>query len=318
MRYSEALAALSYKREAKFTLVGPEPYLKNLFIKRVHETYSDIAIQELYSDQQDEALQILSSEGLFGAQVVIINNFDKMRVESFKSCIAAFNGCLVLSLTDKASVSSRALSMATNGTALVECNKLRDYGTDYPLWISSQIHEAGYTAEEGVDSALFTLVGPNMFVISNELEKLFILKADKVITVEDISKIVSISAVGTSFEIFDFLMKKDVPKALKSLYSFMRAQDDLGSIVWFLGSYFEKMYRMLLLREQKFEMDAIADIVGIPRFMVKTKYMPRAQAFGKESLAAKIDALCNLDVQMRTFKGDKKILIEKYIVDFSA
>jgi DNA polymerase III delta subunit len=74
---------------------------------------------------------------------------------------------------------------------------------------------------------------------------------------------------------------------------------------------------MLLLREQKFEVDDIADIVGIPRVLMKLRYMPRALTMGKETIASKIDAVCNLDVQLRSFKGDKKLLVERFIMSFS-
>ena len=310
------MASLTYKRETKFSLVGAEQYLKELFIKTAKRVYADCDIMEFFSNDQNEALNQLNSSSFFGDRLFILNDFNKIKAP-LGDLIPGFNGCIILVLPEKVDTSSRAMTTITGQTAIVECDKLRDYGADYPLWIRNQIHEAGYTAPEGLEDVVFQRVGPNMFVLANELEKLFIIKTDKVITPEDVNRIVSATAVSTAFDIFESLMKKDVAGALRCFDSFAKSQENLIDITAFIGSYFEKMYRMLLLREQKFEVDVIADIVGIPRFMVKMRYMPRALGFGKDGIASKIDAVCNLDVQLRSFKGDKRLLFEKFILDFS-
>jgi DNA polymerase III delta subunit len=316
MRFQEALSALTFKRETKFSLVGGEPYLKELFIKSAKRIYSEYTLMEFFPEDKSDALSMLTSNNFFGQQLLIFNDFNKMKI-SFDNLITNYIGCIIMVLSEKAEMSSRAVTTVTGQTTVVECNKLRDYGSDYPLWIRNQIQEAGYTAPEGLENAIFSRVGPNMFVLANELEKLFILKTDKVLTVADVDKAVSLTAASTSFELFENLMKKDIPKALHNLDSYIRSQESLIEVTAFIGVYFEKMYRMLLLREQKFEVDDIADIVGIPRFLMKLRYMPRALTMGKETIASKIDAVCNLDVQLRSFKGDKKLLVERFIMSFS-
>jgi DNA polymerase III delta subunit len=316
MRFQEAISSLKYKRESKYSLVGAEQYLKELFIKTAKSVYSDYTIMEFFPEDQDEALSLLTSNNFFGQQLFIFNDFNKIK-PSLGDAISKFDGCLIIVLPEKIDTSSRAITTVTGQTAVVECNKLRDYGTDYPLWIRNQIQEAGYTASEGLENLIFSRVGPNMFVLANELEKLLIMKMDKIITPEDVNKIVSITAVSTAFDIFENLMKKDIAKALYCFDSYARSQENLIDITAFIGSYFEKMYRILLLREQKFEIDDIADIVGIPRFMVKLRYMPKALAFGKDGIASKIDAICHLDAQLRSFKGDKRLLFERFILEFS-
>jgi len=316
MRFQEAMASLTFKRETKFSLVGAEQYLKELFVKTAKRVYADCDLMEFFSEDQNEALNQLSSNSFFGNRLFILNDYNKIKVP-LGNLISDFKGCIIFVLPEKMDMASRAMTTITGQTAIVECDKLRDYGTDYPLWIRNQIHEAGYTASEDLEDMIFQKVGPNMFVLANELEKLFIIKTDKVVTFEDVNRIVSITAVSTAFDMFENLMKKDVVRALQCFDSYARSQENLVDITAFIGSYFEKMYRMLLLREQKFEVDVIADIVGIPRFMVKTRYMPRALGFGKNGIASKIDAVCNLDVQLRSFKGDKRLLFERFILEFS-
>jgi len=316
MRFQEAVASLSYRRDTKFSLVGSEPYFKDLFIRTAKKVYADYSCFEFFPEEQNEALAIISSGSFFEGQLLILNNFNKMKVASFSDLISEFGGVIILSMTDKVDVSSRVMTSITGQTAIVECNKLREYGNDYPLWIKNHIVAAGYTVKEGVEDLIFSKIGPNMFVLSSELEKIFIVKSDKIITMDDVNAFMSVTNTSSAFDIFENLIKKDVNKALVCFRSYSRTQDSYIDIISFIGSYLEKMYRILLLREQKFEADDIADIIGIPKFMVKIKYLPRALSFGKDGIASKIDAICNLDAQLRLFKGDKSLLVEKFIMGF--
>ncbi len=318
MIYQNAVSSLRFKKATKFALVGKEPYLKESFIKTAVSFLSDCTVYKLFPEEQEEALGLLESEDLFGAKLLVFYSFNKMKMESFERAVKDYDGNLILVIDGKASLKSRAITGILSNVVPVECKKLRDYGMDYPLWIRGNITEAGYTAPDSVDQQIFSRVGPNMFILAHELEKLFIVKAeDKNIEPEDVDEIVSLTAVSTAFELFESLLKRNVVKALECFYSYARGRDNFIEIVGFLGSYFEKMYRMLLLKEKKFKSDDIADIISIPRFLVKTRYMPRAQAFGKHKIAAKIDSVCRLNVQLRLFKGDKKVLMEKFIIEFA-
>lgn len=317
MNFHSALSNLRFKKVSKFALVGNEPYLKESFIKRAIE-YSECTHYSFFPEDQEEALGILESEDLFGEKLLVFHSFSEMKMESFDKAVKGYDGNLILVIGEKAHLKSRAITKILSLVAAVECNKLREYGMDYPLWIRGNITEAGYNAANEIDQLIFSRVGPNMAALAHELEKLFILKSeDKVITSEDVEQVVSLTAVSTAFELFENLLKRNVYKALGCFYSYARSHDNFVEIVAFLGSYLEKMYRMLLLKEKKFKSDDIADIISIPRFLVKTRYMPRAQAFGKNRIAAKIDTICNLNVQLRLFKGNKRVLMERFIIGFA-
>jgi hypothetical protein len=40
------------------------------------------------------------------------------------------------------------------------------------------------------------------------------------------------------------------------------------------------------------------------------------QAMGKAFIGSQIDALCNLEIRLRLFKGDKKVLVAHYFHRF--
>jgi DNA polymerase III delta subunit len=316
MKYSQALSVLSIKQENKFILYGPEYYLKKYFVDVVRKTYPDS--RTFFSSDQEEVLSLIGSYSFFEKPFLIIINFNEMDVQRFEKVIKSYKNGYVIVLADKANIKSRAMTNIISGSALIECNKLKEYGEDYPLWIRSCITSAGYKAPEGIEDLIFSRVGPSMSSIASELDKLFIVKyEEKMITENDIEFYVSNTSRSTAFDLFESLLRKDINKALKSFYSYTKNNSTFVDVIAFLSSYFEKIYRMLLLRDKKMDPNDIADIIGLPAFIVRTKYMPRAQSMGKREIASKFNDLCELDARIRLFKGDKKVLLEKFILSFS-
>jgi DNA polymerase III delta subunit len=317
MKYQEALTSLKFKRESRFVLVGPEMYLKEQFVNTAKEKYNDMEFAEFFPENQEQALSLIGSDSFFDKPFVILKNFDKMKTPRFEEAIKGFEGNLILTLTEKVDTQSRSITKIVSSLTTVECNKFKEYGNDYPLWINTQLSNAGYSASEEVIYYIFSKVGPNLFTLSRELEKIFIVKQDRTVTRNDVEKYVSVTSTSTSFEVFENILKKNIPAALACFDSYAKLQDNFIEIVGFMESYLEKMYKILVLRDKKLEIDNISDIVGIPRFIVKTRYLPKIQSLGKAYIASKIDALCAIDVQLRLFRGDKKILLEKFIFSFT-
>jgi DNA polymerase III delta subunit len=316
MKFQEALNSLKYKRETKFILVGPEMYLKEQFISEAKKQFPDQEFVTFFPEAQDQALDLIGSDSFFQRPFVVLKNFDKMKTPRFEQAVKIFEGNLILTLTEKVDTQSRALTGIVSSMAAVECNKFKEYGNDYPSWINSQITGAGYSATEEIIYLLFSKIGPNLFTLSKELEKMYTVKTDRTITKGDVDKYTSVTSTSTSFEIFENLLRKNVACALVCFESYSKLQDNFIEIVGFLGSYLEKMYKILVLKEKNLDIDNISDIVGIPRFIVKTRYLSKIQTLGKAFIASKLDALCQIDTQLRLFKGDKRILLERFIFSF--
>jgi DNA polymerase III delta subunit len=317
MKYREALSNLKFRREKNFALMGEEPYLKEAFIQTAQKTYSEYELAIFDPWQEAEALDILSSGSLFSKFLVILRDFGEMEVSKFEEPIKAVDGCLIMVFGEKLDLKSRAVTKVLGHATLVECEKLKEYGQDYPIWIQTHVADAGYEIQNGADDLIFSKIGPNLFPMALELEKLFLMKSNKRILVEDVNRYVSLTAVSTAYDLFDSILRRDVKSALQSFDSYSKTQDNFIDIITFIGKYLEKMYRILLLREEKMSDNDVAEIIGIPLFLLKKKYLPRLSNLGKNFIASKIDSLCRLDVQLRVFRGDKKILFDRFILSFS-
>ena len=310
MNYQNALQALHYKKETRFAVTGSEPFLKYDLLNECFREYQDYNRYKFYPENQNELVALLKSPvpsviGMLGAS--------EFKLPMITKSLENFNGCIVAIFPEKVSKTVQITELLSKMT-IVECPKLREYGDDYLMWIVSRVMSAGYTLKEEAEKLLYSRIGPDMSSLNDELKKLFLIKKDKEISLKDIEDNVPVTAVKSAFDILDNLLRRNIESALTSFHSYMRFQDSPAELVKFMATYIEKAYRLLCLK--KIDSD-VSERIGIPEFLIKTKYLPRAKALGKDFLASKYSALCDMDISMRLFKGNKNILFERFILNFS-
>ena len=316
MRYSEALKELQFKREKRFVLFGDEVYLKDSFIILAKTLNSSVL--NYYPGEEVEALSALYTINLFEeSQLIILHYFDEMKMTGFKEVIPKYDGFLIIVLSDKANTKLKSLTEIFGLCSPVKCGKMSEWGPEYPAWLVSKATEKGYVFIDGAEDLLYLRVGSDMTLLSKELEKLIIFKGNsKSILVEDIKKTVSFSAEGSTYEILDLLLKGNIAKTLEAFELYLKNSDDIDGLLFFLGHYFEKLYRIVLMSEKGISADGIASILNINIFLIKSKYLPKALAFGKEKLARCIANIVDLETNLRT-SSLKNILINKFIFSFN-
>lgn len=318
MRYQEGIKALRKGDESKYILTGDEPYLKDQFIYAARVLNPNSEFVSFGPDMEEEALSYIYSDNLFGRRIIVLHDFSKMKAEKFNDILDTTDDIIIMVLPDK-TPSGKAITKTISIVNKIECKKMREFGNDYPLWISSKVSEAGYTLDSGCDELVYSLVGPNMHKISSELRKLFLFKGDDTRIIEsDIISVVSASAYSTSFELLENLLKRNISGAIASLESWSRGHDGFSELIGFLAHYIEKMYRIVLLRRSGMSPDDIASVIGLPKFILKTKYLPKAQSLGSRFIAECLNRVRDLDLSIRTFRGDKRLLLENFIYQFAS
>jgi len=316
MRVKEAFTAYMAGRVNRFALYGTEPFFIERFIDIVKSRTNCLIF---HPDNADDALMEISLDTLFDpSRSIVLTEFDRMKPERFAQPIRNWAGTLILTFSDKVDLRSRAMTEILTNIEMVSCEKFREYANEYQLWILSVIREAGYEPEDGVEDIIYKRVGPSLHGLSHELDKLFVLKAsDKRIAKKDAEQYVITTAQSSAFDVLDCLLRHDVAGALRMVDSHCRSVETPTKLLEFLGMFFEKLYRMLLLKEQGLSPEDIASIVGLSAFHVKTRYLPRSLALGKKFLAERIDQICTMEIGFRSFKGDKRVLLDRFIFSFT-
>jgi DNA polymerase III delta subunit len=319
MRYREALPSLQNKKATKFALIGNEPYLKDSFIQAAKSLFTSSPLIQLNDEYLDEALAAMYSGSLFGSKLIILRRFDK-HLDKIQIALEHNQKDIILvEVSESANPKSNKVTGILGQCTRVDCARMREFGNDYPSWVLMRISEEGFEADTGVDTDIYERVGPSLFALENELQKLFIFRREsKYIQRKDVSYVVSERPLSTAYQILESLMRRNLPGVLEHFDSYCQSHDTYIELVMFLTHYMEKVYRMLLLVDQKVSPEGIAEIVGLPRFIVKTKYLPRAQRLGKHFVAQGLDNLIQLDVSLRRSPVSPRALVESFFYQFAA
>lgn len=318
MRYQDALREAKFKKLKKFVLVGPEPYLKESFINSLKLIYSEAEVMVFVPDQPKDLVSTLYSGSVFGERLIIIRGIEKIITDKFCEALSSSKDIVVMTVSDFVEAKAKILTKVIAVSEKVECNRMRVYGNDYPLWIMSKASDAGYRLEGDSDKLIYERTGPSMFVISNELKKLYLYKGDaRIIKEDDVRGVVSKTSSNSTYDILDELLRRNIPGALRCYRSFSESHEGILDLVYFLAHYIEKLYRLLLLKEDGMDVESSAEVVGLPKFLVKIKYLPRALSYGRHSLAKCLDWVQELDSEIRKFKSDRDVLIERFILRFN-
>jgi len=316
MTFFDALKNLRSRANNKYLLLGSESFLKEQFIQEAKGIFHDLEFQ-IYLPEDEEYLESkLSSEDIFDQTLLIlIRSYNKMGSKKLPELMEKSSHIIIATISGKSNLKSKSISQCMGFMLPVECVPLSEYGKDYPLWIIRRISSAGYTLEEGADELLYSMTGPSFFVIDNEIRKLFLYKTeDKHITKKDVAAVVSSFSYGSPYDILDNVLRRDKVGALNSFYSYTTNNTDYTGLVLFLVHYMEKMYRISAMTEQKVSDEDIASILRIPRYILRTKYLPKVNNLGRTILGKMYDSLCTLDVQVRQFSGEKKRVLENYLL----
>lgn len=315
MRYTEAIKELQFKRKKKFLLTGNESYLKDLFIKYLISLNSGSIIFSYYPGDEDELKSALFSYSLFEEnRVIILHYFDEMKVSGLKDQINRYEDYLAVVVSDGAKNSS--FSDIIESCTQVQCLKMSEFSQDYPSWLISKASEYEFSFVDGAEDLFFKKIGPDMYMLYLELEKIMLYKGqEKIITPDDVNKVISFSESVSTYDILDNLLRKDVSKALKNFQLYIKHSDDFDGLVYFLGHYFEKLYRMIKMHSDKMSVESIASILNLSPYSVKTKYLPKAILLGFDRLSEILEQIVSLEVALRT-SSIKEILINKFIFSF--
>lgn len=316
MKYNDAVRELQFKRHKKFILTGEEIYLKDTFIKAVLEVSNNSEVFNYYPGDEEEIESILYSSGLFeDDRLIILNYYDEMNNSKIKKIIQNFDGFLIVVLSPEANLKSASLVEIAGFCIHVLCSKMSEFNHEYPAWLITKAHEKGYSFVDSAEDLMYQKIGPDMMALSLELNKLILYKKDsQLICPDDVERVVGFSD-ATVYDILEGILKKDINHTLKSFDDFTKCNDNIDSLIFFLGHYFEKLYRMVLLHSEKMSVESMASILNLPPMVIRTKYLPKAISLGLDKLASILCDISSLEANLRK-SYFKKILFNKFIFSF--
>lgn len=171
------------------------------------------------------------------------------------------------------------------------------------------------------DAAIFYFVehmGTDMFLLKNELEKLFNYGYDKdTITIEDIRQVCVSQATDKMFDMLDAIGGRNQDKALLIYHDLLALKEPAMRVLYMLTRHFHILMQISKLQDEGKENKELAAVCGIPPFSVK-KYAVQARQYSFDQLKSMVDKCQLTDQGIKTGKIQDIVGVELLIVEFSS
>lgn len=184
-------------------------------------------------------------------------------------------------------------------------------------WIVNSAEQKGARIEFSAANDLALFVGPDLWALDNELEKLITYRAGEPIRREDVRALVSPLQEQIVFGLTDAMGKRDRTTALELLH------DQLAHNVepLYLMAMIIRQFRLLLqvrdLASRGLNQDQIRARLGVHPFVAK-KVLEQSRHFSQEQLEIAYRKLLETDINLKTSRGEPSVNLDVLVVDLTA
>jgi DNA polymerase III subunit delta len=182
-------------------------------------------------------------------------------------------------------------------------------------WIREQVSENGNEMTNDGVELLYQYVGPNLTLLHNELEKLFLYCEQQIIDDEVVHLLVAKSLEDNIFALVDQVIQRNLDKALEIYYDLLKQNEEPIKILAVIASQLRFIYEVKTLLHKGYGEKQIASILKVHPYRVKLT-IPKAKNFEEKRILAMVNYLADLDYKLKSGYGNKEKLIELFFFTF--
>ena len=312
-----------------YLLFGAEKYLRDLAAKTIAEkVLRDAPLREFNESEfslNDADLQhaLAAAEQLpmiSSRRVVRVRDIHKLK-EADEDALANYlarpvESSVVIFIADDLDKRRRFAKNLLENSVAAEFKILSDQ--ELLIWAKAKLKELGTQIDEPALRQLIALVGNNVLRLTNEIEKLATAALpDSIITFELVESLVPNSRELSNFELGDYLLAKNRPRALQTLRKIL---DDGAEPLMLLGLISYNFRRLFLAKElmnQGVNRTEVARTMKLP-FSKQEEFLATARRADSENLTWILRRLAETDLAIKTSKATPRLQIEMLVAELTA
>ena len=160
---------------------------------------------------------------------------------------------------------------------------------------------------------LFQLIGPNLAIIHNELNKLLLYSDGALITDQMVEQMVAKSLEDNIFDLVDNVVQKRLDKCLEIYHDLLKQNEEPIKIVAVIASQLRLLYQVKTLMDKGFGQKQIASQLKVHPFRVKLA-MGKTKQFPLKKILQMLNDLADMDYRMKTGGGNREKLLELFFM----
>lgn len=279
-----------------YLLIGPEEYLKDQFIEKLKRSIlnndKDLALDfNVFRGGEKDFARISDSFNTIPfaskKRLVVIKDIDRLRLKEKKLILKYLKSprnSTTLVLESSSNTLEGSLEETAKFTKLIRYNRLKEGELD--SWIKKEFTTRGKKISPAPASILRELVGSDLFLLKNEIEKIVsFLGHENEVTERHIEMVSGKTARKHAFDLVKFILENRPDKALSLADSLLVK---------------EKPHQILNLLAWQF------------RNFMKTKNLPRG--LSKEAVSRAFETILEADFSIKSGKMDAGHALERVLV----
>lgn len=252
-------------------------------------------------------------------RLVVVKSADRWSADQWKVLLPYLESpspttCLVFlaAALDKRLASTKALLRTAR---VVECPRPRE--RDLPGWARRLAEEAGLRVDGRVLEALQLRVGPDLQLLSREIEKLRVFAGEGGrVTARDVEALVGETRTTTVFAFCDALGKRELPGALGGLRRLVQLGEPAQKLLFMVARHFRHLWigRELLDAGRGPDPRAAASAMGVQPFAAE-RALEQAAKWQRHELREVFRRLVRADLALKSGGGDE--VLEALVLDLT-
>lgn len=305
-----------------YLIYGEEDYFINKEIDKIKNEYKDYEVvnYDMTLNNISDALEDALMGSLFSSNKLIIctNSFFltgiKCDIEHkiddlLKYLTIESDNILVLSVNSDTLDNRKKIVKELNKFKVIKCDKLKP--NELNKFIKDYCKGNNYKINEDAINLMIERLNDNLYIISSELDKMFLYKVDNVITKDDVSLVTSRVINTNIFDLINAIVEKNIDKSLFVYDDLLLINEEEIKLIVTLANQFRLIYQVKSMFKSGYSELDISKSLGVHPYRIK---LANGVNISMDNVLKILRSLALLDENIKTGKVDKKEAFLKFIL----
>jgi len=305
-----------------YLIYGEEDYFINKEIDKIKKEYIDYEVvnYDMTLNNISDALEDALMGSLFSSNKLIIctNSFfltgtkcdiDHKIDDLFKYLTIESDNILVLSVNSDTLDNRKKIVKELNKHKVIKCDKLKP--SELNKFIKDYCKEYEYKINEDAVSLMLERLNDNLYIITSELDKMFLYKEDKVITKSDVSLVTSRVINTNIFDLINAIVEKNIDESLFVYDDLMLINEEEIKLIVTLANQFRLIYQVKSMFKSGYSEMDISKSLGVHPYRIK---LANGVSISMDNALKILRRLALLDENIKTGKADKRSAFFEFIL----
>ncbi len=298
------------KAQGRFLVITKDSFLGESFVQELHEVVPETVLTKTHDIEA--FMETYDRGDLFGSSryLIVLYDMQKEHIPIVESLLDIDTDDILVFIEQKTLPKTKAYTRIRACCESIKFDVPKEKACS--TWVRKRLQEKGLDFEDKVPEVIVTRCGVDLQTLENEVKKLDMLCQNRVITGAICEDVVSPNPDAQYFTFAEHFFRRRVEKTLGEFYKV--SEYAYVQLVHFMIGQVERLYRAAIFKEQGHNDDDSAALMGLPKFILKTKYYAVLGFYGKLKLIKLLDLFNELDLKLRTSKYSKRLLAEAYLL----